>query len=273
MHLQFPPVPAQRARALGKPSEVFVVVTQGHEHCHLAKRSTIKLPEKRHVLVSSSQPKNSFGTLAPREGLSRYTRLIELTTTHTHHRWDPLPSTLTNTSHRVSSIKHWPLRGLDHHLLHGQGGAGLATMPPSSALLPTTTAGSTFGQPRLRGTSPFHFATKQTLLQFDDLGFEDLDLVLHLLLLSQSSRMQALVIMSLLAQLDVFQPKFFLNLSHWKARLPGDEEVLQRKVAVRAGQDETVVEGPFTDKPTQTIQRALFAKALATFGELSGGWL
>jgi hypothetical protein len=37
-------------------------------------------------------------------------------------------------------------------------------------------------------------------------------------------RMQALVIMSLLAQLDVFQPKFFLNLSHWKARLPGEEK-------------------------------------------------
>ena len=44
-----------------------------------------------------------------------------------------------------------------------------------------------------------------------------------LLLLSQGSRMQALVIMSLLAQLDVFQPKFFLSLSHRKARLPGDK--------------------------------------------------
>jgi len=123
-----------------------------------------------------------------------------------------------------------PLRGLDHHLLPGQGGAGLATMPPSSALLATTTAGSTFGQPRLRGTSPFPFATKQTLLQFGDLGFEDLDLVLQLLLLSQSSRKQALVRMSLLAQLDVFQPKCFLSLSHWKARLPGDEADVPNKM-------------------------------------------
>ena len=122
------------------------------------------------------------------------------------------------------------LGGLDHHLLHGQGGAGLATMPPSSALLATTTAGSTFGQPRLRGTYPFPFATKQTLLQFGELGFEDLDLVLQLLLLSQSSRMQALVRMSLLAQLDFFQPKFFLSISHWKVRLPGDEEGVPNKM-------------------------------------------
>ena len=97
-------------------------------------------------------------------------------------------------------------------------------MPPRSTLLATTTAGSTFGQPRLRGTSPFPFATKQTFLQFGDLGFEGVDLVRLLLLLNQSLRMQALVIMSLLAQLDVFQPKFFLNLSHWKARLPGEEK-------------------------------------------------
>jgi len=41
----------------------------------------------------------------------------------------------------------------------------------------------------------------------------------------------------------------------------------------RLNQDETVVEGPFTNKPTQSRHiRALFEKALATLGELSGGW-
>jgi hypothetical protein len=35
--------------------------------------------------------------------------------------------------------------------------------------------------------------------------------------------------MSLLAQLDVFQPKFFLNRSHRKARLPGDWERVPNK--------------------------------------------
>ena len=103
-------------------------------------------------------------------------------------------------------------------------------MPPRSTLLATTTAGATFGQPRLRGTSPFPFATKQTFLQFGDLGFEGVDLVRLLLLLNQSLRMQALVIMSLLAQLDVFQPKFFLNLSHWKARLPEEEKSVPHKL-------------------------------------------
>ena len=82
---------------------------------------------------------------------------------------------------------------------------GRRPCPPSSTLLATTTAGSTFGQTRLRGTSPFPFATKETLLQFGDLGFEGLDLV------------------RVLAQLDVFQPKFFLSRSHCKARLPGKE--------------------------------------------------
>jgi hypothetical protein len=42
--------------------------------------------------------------------------------------------------------------------------------------------------------------------------------------------MQALVIMSLLAQLDVFQAKVFLSLSHWKARLPGDEMRVPNKM-------------------------------------------
>jgi hypothetical protein len=42
--------------------------------------------------------------------------------------------------------------------------------------------------------------------------------------------MQALVIMSLLAQLDVFQPKFVLSLSHWKARLPGDKARFPNKM-------------------------------------------
>ena len=60
-------------------------------------------------------------------------------------------------------------------------------MPPSSVLLATTTAGSTFGQPRLRGTSPFPFATKQTFLQFGDLGFEGVDWVRLLQLLNQIS--------------------------------------------------------------------------------------
>ena len=106
-------------------------------------------------------------------------------------------------------------------------------MPPSSALLATATVKPSFGQPRLRGKSPFPFAAKQTLLQFGDLGFEDLDLARLLLLLSQGSRMQALVIMSLLAQLDVFQPKFFLSLSHWQARLPGDKARVPNKMRSR----------------------------------------
>src|ERR1039457_2472750 len=45
--------------------------------------------------------------------------------------------------------------------------------------------------------------------------------------------MQALVIMSLLAQLDVFQPKFFLSLSHRKARLPGDKARVPNKMRSR----------------------------------------
>jgi hypothetical protein len=45
--------------------------------------------------------------------------------------------------------------------------------------------------------------------------------------------MQALVIMSLLAQLDVFQPKFFLSLSHWKPRLPGENPRVPNKMHSR----------------------------------------
>src|ERR1039457_213272 len=45
--------------------------------------------------------------------------------------------------------------------------------------------------------------------------------------------MQALVIMSLLAQLDVFQPKFFLSLSHRKATLPGDKARVPNKMRSR----------------------------------------
>ena len=78
------------------------------------------------------------------------------------------------------------------------------------------------GRPRLRGKSSLRFAAKQALLQFGELGFEDLDLVRLFLLLDQRARMQALVIMSLLAQPDVFQPKFFFGLGHRKASLPGD---------------------------------------------------
>ena len=51
-----------------------------------------------------------------------------------------------------------------------------------------------------------------------------------ILWLSQGSRMQALVIMSLLTQLVVCQPKFLLSLSHWKARLPGDEARVPNKM-------------------------------------------
>ena len=43
---------------------------------------------------------------------------------------------------------------------------------------------TTFGQPRLRGTSPFPFCDQIDALQFGDLGFEGLDLVRLLLLLT-----------------------------------------------------------------------------------------
>ena len=128
-----------------------------------------------------------------------------------------------------------PLRQgcLDHHILRRQGGTAPAAMPPSSALLAPATVEAPFRHPRLRGKSPFRFAAKQTLLQFGDFGFEDLDLARLFLLLNQCARMQVLVIMSLLAQPDVLQPKFFLNLSHRKARLPEDGERVPKNMLSR----------------------------------------
>ena len=45
----------------------------------------------------------------------------------------------------------------------------------------------------------------------------------------------------------------------------------------RAGRNrpsqKTVVESPFRNKPTQIAHTRLFAKALSTFGEFSGGWV
>jgi hypothetical protein len=99
--------------------------------------------------------------------------------------------------------------------------------------LAPATVEAPLGRPRLRGESPLRFAAKQALLQFGELGFEDLDLARLFLLLNQCARMQALVIMSLLAQLDVFQPKFFLNRSHRKASLPGDWARVPNKVPSR----------------------------------------
>jgi hypothetical protein len=58
-------------------------------------------------------------------------------------------------------------------------------------------------------------------------------LVRLFLLLNQRARMQALIIMSLLAQPDVFQPKFFFGLSHPKARLPGDWARVPNKMPSR----------------------------------------
>ena len=88
-----------------------------------------------------------------------------------------------------------------------------------------------FRRPRLGGKSPLRFAPKETLVQFGDFGFQDLDLGRLFLLLSQRALMQAPVIMGLLAQPDVFQPKFLPNLSHRKARLAEDWDRVPTKMS------------------------------------------